>query len=160
MKRITILTLALLLMVVPLTGCKDEPPQPPVVENRTSLDAAVKMSTELNKYMNTTDDIGELTRIFDSYMDRMGEQTYLTNFNTKSLVVASAYYREYGVDTYQVKETIVTESDNKTIVYIAYEVTAGIPGEVEEAGLIEITLKGLNKYTYSNDKLVDFARVL
>jgi len=162
-----ILIILVIIMSMSLAACKDEIPEDvSYVGNKYEnpySEEILEMSKELNRVMFTTPDIRELALKFDSYKDKMSETVYLTHFNAHERDVALMYYYETGVAEYTELETVLVERNKDGIlttdIYVIFKIELDITGDSEETSDGYLLLNGVNKYTYSGDKLVNFKRI-
>jgi len=131
--------------------------------NKTDYSSIIDMSKEIDKSINLDNSYIDLQNHLDKYKDRINEEIFSRYFDVKDIVVASMYINKFlEKKSYNIIETIV--SDNKDSegqklvnIYIIYETaiidTAGNTG-------VSDSIKGIDKYTYKGDILVNFSKII
>lgn len=126
-----------------------------------------KISKDLTTIMLTEYDYDIMEAKFRDYKENINDTTYLKYFNTQDRITAVLYEKPGEVDSFNIVDAIHTVrkdslGNNVDIVYVIYKCKI-IFEDTEldlDTDIDYINMDGVNKFTFRENILVDFEKVI
>lgn len=172
-RKFLIIFMVLILLV---TGCgrkkdeyiDDESTFDPLDESDEMINEDIeKISKDLTTIMMTEYDYDTMEAKFSEYKENINDTTYIKYFNTQDRITAVLYEKPGEVDSFNIVDVVHTTrkdsvGNNVDIVYVIYRCKI-IFEDTEldlDTDIDYINMDGVNKFTFRENILVDFEKVI